>query len=71
MPAKRKRVIKFQLSVPATVRQAGAIFISCCPDFDVLGLGATEQEALDNLEDALRLFILFRARNPHPLKAAL
>jgi predicted RNase H-like HicB family nuclease len=37
------------------VRENG-VFIAQCPDLDLVCRGATEQEAISNLEEALALF---------------
>ena len=38
------------------VVQENGVFVACCPDLDVTCHGATEQEAIANLEEALALF---------------
>lgn len=47
---KRKRSPDF------TVVQENGVFIARCTNFDVSSRGATEQEAVENLEEALALF---------------
>ena len=49
--------IAFQLSVPVEVRPDDVGYISRCPALDVYSQGDTEQEAKDNLNEALRLFV--------------
>ena len=36
--------------------QENGVFIATCPDLDLVCRGATEKEALTNLEEALALF---------------
>ena len=38
------------------VVQENGVFVARCPDLDVVSRGATEKEALENLEEALALF---------------
>lgn len=38
------------------VVEENGVFIASCPDLDLAVQGATEQEALSNLEEALALF---------------
>ncbi|WIM05004.1 MAG: type II toxin-antitoxin system HicB family antitoxin [Candidatus Nitricoxidivorans perseverans] len=38
------------------VVQKDGAFIACCPDLDLECRGATEREAVSNLEEALALF---------------
>jgi predicted RNase H-like HicB family nuclease len=47
----------FTMKVPATVRHEGKWFFSSCRVLDVHSQGTTQQEALDNLVEALQLFI--------------
>lgn len=49
--------IQSNLRVPATVRQEGKWFYSSCPVFDVHSQGLSKEEALDNLAEALQLFV--------------
>ena len=44
--------------LPATVKQKRKVFISCCPVLDVCSQGNTKKEALDNLIEALSLFLI-------------
>ena len=51
---------KVEFTVPAEVREAGdegAYYVSVCPPLDVYSQGETEEVALANLAEALRLFI--------------
>lgn len=38
------------------VVQENGVFVARCPDYDVVSHGATEQEAIGNLEEALALY---------------
>lgn len=52
--------VKVEFTVPAEVRgpgDGGAYYISVCPPLDVYSQGETENIALANLAEALRLFI--------------
>ena len=49
--------IRFELTVPAEVREDGEHFVSFCPPLDVYSQGPTEETALDNLVEALQLFV--------------
>lgn len=49
--------IEFRFKLPYEVYQEGGYYISSCPPLDVLSQGDTEQEAIDNLEEALGLFL--------------
>ena len=49
--------IRFELAVPAEVRKDGDHFVSFCPAFDVYSQGPSEETALDNLTEALQLFV--------------
>lgn len=44
--------------VPATVKKKGKWFISCCPVLDVYSQGETKRKALNNLIEALSLFLV-------------
>lgn len=46
------------LRLPFRVKKDGGVFISCCPTLDVYSQGPTRRKAIDNLADALRLFLL-------------
>lgn len=50
--------IAMKLQLPATVKKKGKYFISCCPVLDVCSQGETEKRALDNLVEAITLFLL-------------
>ena len=49
--------IRVESDATATVRPSGKYFVSHCPVLDVYSQGHTEEEALRNLRDALRLFV--------------
>lgn len=49
--------IRFELAVPAEVREDGDHFVSLCPPLDVYSQGPSEEAALDNLVEALQLFV--------------
>lgn len=49
--------VQVEFSVPAEVREEGAYFVSGCPALDVYSQGETREEALDNLGEALQLFL--------------
>lgn len=49
--------IRFELAVPAEVREDGDHFVSSCPPLDVYSQGPTEETALENLVEALQLFV--------------
>lgn len=49
--------IRFELTVPAEVRKDEDHFVSFCPPLDVYSQGPSEEVALDNLIEALQLFV--------------
>lgn len=49
--------IRFELAVPAEVREDGDYYVSCCPPLDVYSQGPSEEAALENLVEALQLFV--------------
>ena len=49
--------IRFELVVPAEVRDDGERFVSFCPPLDVYSQGPSEETALENLVEALQLFV--------------
>ena len=49
--------IRLELAVPAEVREDGDHFVSFCPPLDVYSQGPSEEAALDNLVEALQLFV--------------
>lgn len=53
-----KQAIRFQLTVPISMKREGAWCIASCDSLDVHSQGHTNQEAEANLREALQLFIL-------------
>ena len=49
--------VRFELAVPAEVREGGDRFISFCPPLDVYSQRRAEETALDNLVEALQLAV--------------
>lgn len=45
------------VELQTVVYKEGAHFVSQCLDVDVSSFGATEKEALDNLKEALELYL--------------
>lgn len=52
-----KRRVGFSMTVPASVRQEGGVFYAACDIFDVHSQGPDQQKALENLVEALQLFV--------------
>lgn len=52
-----RKTVVFQMKVPAIVRHEEGTFYSSCPALDVHSQGDTEKQALDNLIEALQLFV--------------
>jgi len=50
-------VVKFTLTVHIEVKQKGKWFYSSSPVFDVHSQGPSKKEALDNVAEALQLFV--------------
>jgi len=48
----------FKVTLPATLKQKGKIWISSCPCLDVVSQGTTQQKAKKNLEEAIQLFLV-------------
>lgn len=55
--AVEQQKVEFQMKVPATVHRDGDVFIASCELLDVHSQGRTEKDALDNLIEALQLFV--------------
>ena len=53
----RTNHIEFRVKLPFEVFMEGGYYISSCPPLAVLSQGDTEQEAIENLEEALELFL--------------
>lgn len=49
--------VSFSMRVPAVVRREGRWFYSSCPVLDVHSQGHSEEESLNNLIEALQLFV--------------
>ncbi len=49
--------IEFKIRVPCEIYWDEDLFVSSCPPLDVFSQGETEQLALDNLVEALSLFL--------------
>ena len=52
-----KSVVKFEMCVPALVKQEGNLFIAACPPLDVVSQGASKEQAIASLIEALQLFV--------------
>ncbi len=52
-----KGFVQIDLRLPASVKKKGKWYISYCPPLDVVTQGRTQKEALDNLAEAVSLFI--------------
>jgi predicted RNase H-like HicB family nuclease len=50
--------VKFEVTLPATIKKKANYWVSSCPALDVFSQGATEEEAKKNLEEALKLFLI-------------
>lgn len=46
-----------EFRLPAAVKKKGRIFVSQCPLLDVCSQGGTRAQALENLREAIRLFL--------------
>lgn len=53
-----KGVLEFTLNVAVDMHKEGQWYVAHCPVLDISSQGTTEQEALDNLSDALHAFVL-------------
>ena len=52
-----QRKVSLRIEVPAAVRREGSMYYSSCDVLDVHSQGNTEKEALNNLVEALQLFV--------------
>lgn len=50
--------IGFKFDVPIQVRPDDVGYVAGCPSLDVFSQGRTEQQAVENLNEALHLFVL-------------
>lgn len=53
----QKQKVGFSMQVPYALRREGEWVYSSCPIFDVHSQGRNEKEALDNLVEAMQLFL--------------
>src|SRR3990172_2232757 len=49
--------VRMEVKLPASVKKKGKYFISCCPILDVCSQGETKSKALENLAEAVSLFL--------------
>ena len=49
--------IQFRASMPFEIEQDGDAYVSSCPPLDVFSQGDTEEEAMQNLMEAIDLFL--------------
>ena len=45
------------LELSAVVRKEGRLYVALCPEFDVASQGKSFEEALENLKEALELYL--------------
>jgi predicted RNase H-like HicB family nuclease len=45
------------LELSAVVRREGGLYVALCPEFDVASQGKSVEEALENLKEALKLYL--------------
>lgn len=50
--------VTFSMKLPGVVKKSGRYYISSCPILDVHSQGETQKKALENLKEALRLFLM-------------
>lgn len=50
--------VTLNFKLPAQVKKKGKYYVSCCPVLDVYSQGETKELALENLAEALRLFLI-------------
>jgi predicted RNase H-like HicB family nuclease len=55
--AQQLTMIEFKMRVPAAVKREGKWYVASCFPLDVHSQGLSEQEALNNLSEALQLFV--------------
>jgi predicted RNase H-like HicB family nuclease len=53
-----KMSVTVQVSLPISITKKEKYFFSCCPILDVWSQGETELIAVDNLREALQLFLI-------------
>lgn len=57
MPNKMKTPVTLEVSLPMTIKKKANHFVSSCPVLDVLSQGETKEKAIENLREALQLFL--------------
>jgi predicted RNase H-like HicB family nuclease len=57
MAARQEQTIEFRVKVPFDVKQEGRWFVSYCRPLDIHSQGATREEAVKNLAEAIQLFV--------------
>ncbi len=57
MPGDLVRVT-FTVQLPFRIKKDEGWFVSCCPVLDVYSQGKTEKKAIENLREAISLFLL-------------
>jgi predicted RNase H-like HicB family nuclease len=55
-------------SFSAVVEKEGKLFVALCPELDIASQGKTKNSAMENLKDAVRLFL--ETASPAELKVA-
>ena len=58
MPQKMDTPVTFNVSLPFTVKKKDKYYVTCCPVLDVWSQGETRERAIENLREALQLFLL-------------
>jgi len=53
-----KKSITFEVALPFKIKKEAKYFISHCPPLDVWSQGKTENKAISNLIEAVRLFLV-------------
>ena len=51
-------LLTMTMRLPVRLEDKGKYYITSCPILDVCSQGETENKALDNLKDAIRLFLI-------------
>jgi len=58
MSEKMKMEVTLQISLPIKINKKDKYYISCCPILDVWSQSETQMGAIDNLREALQLFLI-------------
>ncbi len=58
LTAENMESISIKIKVFARIEKEGDLYVSICPDLDIASQGETEQQARDNLAEAISGFIL-------------